>query len=140
MTNQKYTITHPGIVQDIDSNRIHVRILSMSACASCHAKGMCTIADMEEKVIDVRRTGKQTYKVGDKVVLVMKKSLGSKAVLLGYFIPFLILISSLIIFLSLTDNELFAALLSIGLLVPYYLLLFLLKDKLSKTFEFSIQE
>lgn len=133
------TITHPGVICNIGNDRIYVKILSQSACASCHAKGMCNLADMEEKVIDLKRPASAAYSVGDQVVLVMKRSLGTKAVILGYLIPFLILISALIILLSLTGNELFSALMAIGLLIPYYIILFILKDKLKKTFEFRIQ-
>lgn len=140
MGKQKDTITHPGTIYKIDKDRIHIMILSQSACASCHAKGMCTVADMEEKMIDVANTGEKSYNVGDKVILGMERSLGSRAVLYGYFIPFLVLVGSLIILLAITDNELLSGLIAIGLLVPYYLLLFLSKDKLQKTFEFRIKE
>jgi sigma-E factor negative regulatory protein RseC len=68
----------------------------------------------------------------------MKKSLGGKAVLLAYIIPFIIMMLSLIILTLLNFSELFAGLFSIGILAPYYLVLYLLKNKLSKTFKFTI--
>ncbi len=136
----KDTITHPGIINDIDSRMIYVKILSQSACSTCHAKGMCSVADVEEKVIEVTRISGRSYKVGDKVMVGMERSLGPKAVLLGYLVPFLILILALIIMLGVTDNELLSAVVAVGLLIPYYLVLFLLKDKLQKTFEFRIKE
>jgi sigma-E factor negative regulatory protein RseC len=140
MTKEKDNITHPGIVHDIDNHRIYVKILSQSACSSCHAKGMCSIADMEEKLIDVKLPQSKTYKIGDKVIVGMERSLGSRAVLLGYFVPFLVLLITLIITLTVTANELLSGLLSISVLVPYYLALYLLNDKLKKTFEFRIKE
>jgi len=45
---------------------------------------------------------------------------------------------SLIILTLLNFSELFAGLFSIGILAPYYLVLYLLKNKLSKTFKFTI--
>jgi len=70
----------------------------------------------------------------------MDESLGWKAVVLGYVLPFIVLIVSIIIFLSLMKNEGFAALLSIFMLIPYYTGLYLLRNKLSKEFRFRIQE
>jgi len=134
----KDNISHPGVIQEIDSHRIYVKIMAQSACSACHAKGMCTVAEVEEKIIDVNKPSGRSYNVGDNVVVGMQKSLGSKAVLLGYLIPFLILLLSLIIMLALTDNELLSGMIAIGLLVPYYIILHLLKDRLQKTFEFRI--
>jgi sigma-E factor negative regulatory protein RseC len=68
----------------------------------------------------------------------MKRSLGARAVLLGYFLPFLIVLLALVIILYFTDNEGLSAIVAITLLIPYYLILYLLKDRLSKDFIFTI--
>jgi len=135
----KEPITHSGVINQIDNRRIYVKIMSQSACSSCHAKGACSVSDMEEKVIDVEIPAGKSYNVGDKVIVGMEKSLGSKAVLLGYLIPFMILLVTLIVIQSLYDNELLAATMAVGLLIPYYFILHILKDKLQKTFEFRIK-
>ncbi|MCD4679299.1 MAG: SoxR reducing system RseC family protein [Bacteroidales bacterium] len=140
MPISKDAITHPGIIHEVGSERIYVKILSQSACSACHAKGACSVSDLEEKLIDVKIPSGKSYNVGDMVTVGMEKSLGSKAVLLGYFIPFLILLFVLITMLAISDNELLSGMLAIGLLIPYYLILYLLKDKLQKTFEFRIKE
>ncbi len=135
----KETITHPGVIHEIDNHMIYVKIMSQSACSACHAKGICSVADVEEKIIELNKPAGKSYNVGDEVVVGLEKSLGSKAVFLGYLIPFLILVSVLIVMLALTDNELLSALVAIGLLIPYYIILYLLKDKLQRTFEFRIK-
>lgn len=38
-------IEHEGIIDHIDGDTAHVKIDSVSACASCHAKGVCSAAD-----------------------------------------------------------------------------------------------
>jgi sigma-E factor negative regulatory protein RseC len=131
-------IDHEGIVEELVDNTAKVVIDSQSACAACHAKGACSVADVEEKIIEVRSTDNQKYKKGDKVDVGIKRSLGSRAVFLGYFLPFMILVLALIILLAITDNELLSGILSIVLLVPYYLILYIMRDKLKKTFEFTI--
>ena len=48
-------IKHQGIVENINSSHIKVRIVQTSACAACSAKGHCASADTKEKIIDVQR-------------------------------------------------------------------------------------
>ena len=97
------------------------------------------MAEMEEKMVEVKN---RKYKLenGDQVTLFMKRSLGMKAVFLGYILPFLIVLISLIIFSLIIDNEGVAGLLSLAIVVPYYLILYRFRDDLKKTFEFSIQK
>ena len=131
-------ISHPGVVDRIDNQTIYVKILSQSACASCYAKGACNMAEMQEKIVEIPLIGKQIHKVGDEVNVVMERTMGKKAVLLGYFFPFLIVITALIILTSVLESEGLAGLISIALVAPYYLILYLQRDRLRNTFEFKI--
>jgi len=130
-------ITHEGIIDHIENDRVFVRILSKSACAECHSKSMCSVSEMAEKLIEVTQN-EFVYTHGQSVNVILDRSLGNKAVLLGYFIPFLLLIITLLVSSSYL-SELWSGLLSLAVLVPYYLLLFIFKDKLSKTFYFRIE-
>ena len=138
MSNTFDSITHTGFIQSIDKDKINVMILSQSACSGCHAKSMCAVADMKEKVIEISKKSSDNYKIGDKVTVVMERSMGPKAVFYGYFFPFLVVLISLIVLISLTENEGLAGLISLVLLIPYYFMIYLLRDKLKKKFEFKI--
>ncbi|MCD4746361.1 MAG: SoxR reducing system RseC family protein [Bacteroidales bacterium] len=138
MADYKNIISHKGIINNIDNNKIYISIISQSACASCHVKGMCSVADMKEKIIEIENTKNNNYKIGDTVTVVMEKSSGTKAVVLGYFIPFIILLISLIVLISITNNEGLSGLISIGILIPYYLILYIFRDKLKKIFVFKL--
>lgn len=133
-------ISHPGVVEKIDKEVVTVKILSASACASCSVKGICNMAEMQEKIIEVRRVKSDAVSEGDHVNLIMTRSMGTKAVVLGYIIPFFIVIVALIILTLITDNEAMAGIASLLLVVPYYLLLYRYRDNLKKTFDFSIQK
>ena len=130
-------ITHEGIIDHIENDTVFVRILSKSACAECHSKSMCGVSEMTEKLIEVKQKG-SGFTNGETVNVILDRSLGNKAVLLGYFIPFVVLITTLIVS-SLYLNELWSGLLALAVLIPYYFLLFAFKDKLSKTFYFRIE-
>lgn len=138
MSTMKDIIQHPGIIESIGDDKVEVNILSQSACSSCHSRGMCSVAEMENKIIELAKTPDFNYKVGDQVTVYMKKSLGQKAVFYGYLYPFLLVLLSLILMLALTSKEGLSALIALGLLLPYYYALYKLKDKLSTTFEFKI--
>ena len=133
------TITHPGVVEKVEGEKVFVKILAQSACSSCHAKGMCSIAEVEEKTVEVNYMQDGNDKAGDQVTVRMERSLGKKAVFLGYVLPFILLMTTLILMINLTSNEGLSALASLLILGPYYLLLYLFKEKLSKQFRFRIE-
>lgn len=132
-------ITHPGIVENVTESTVFVKILAMSACSSCHAKGMCNLAEMEEKVVEVRKESGREFRGGDKVTVTMRRSQGSKAVMLGYVVPFLVMMGMLVLVLVLTGNEGLAGLSAILVLVPYYWLLYVYRNKLKRSFSFRIE-
>ena len=132
------TITHQGIIDSIAINSFNVKIVSASACSACHAKGACNASDMEEKLIEVVR-GEKEFKVGDWVTIISKESMGFKALLLGYVIPFLVVLISLIVCTMASLSESTAGLISIGMLIPYYVILYLTKDIVKKSFIFEIK-
>ena len=118
MTNN--TIKHLGIVENIQGSHLSVRIVQTSACAACSVKGHCSSADSKDKIIDIIDTAAASYQVGENVMVVGETSMGMQAVALAFIIPFVLLIFTLFLFMALIENELYAALLSLAVLVPYY--------------------
>jgi len=131
-------IKHQGIVENINGSHVQVRIIQVSACASCSVKGHCSSADTKEKLIDITVDSRFSYQPGDRVTVIGELSMGVTAVLLAFILPFLILVISLFVFMAIWNNELWSALGSLGLLVPYYFVLWLCKERLAKRFLFSI--
>ena len=132
-------IEHEGIIEQIEGDIAHVKIDSVSACSSCHAKGVCGAADQEEKFLDVPLHGGE-YKEGDAVFVQVARHLGFRAVLLGYVYPFLLLMLVLIVMLGAGAPELRAGSIALLSILPYYLLLFLFRNRISKSFTFSIKQ
>jgi sigma-E factor negative regulatory protein RseC len=133
------SIRHSGIVRDIDERFVYVSVVSQSACAACHAKGACNVSDMNEEIIEIPRASSTDLKAGDQVSVVLKKSLGTKAVMLGYVVPFLLVLGTMIAMVTTLEDEGLAGLISLGVLVPYYVILYLQRDRLKRTFSFSLQ-
>ena len=115
-----------------------VAILQHGACSQCHAAGLCGMADIAEKAVEVPTDPYAGYGVGDEVNVVLKASMGMKAVWLAYFIPLLILLAVILGLIGLGMSEVPAALAGIGAIAVYYFLLWLFRDKLRNEYIFTI--
>jgi len=136
---QVRSIEHKGFIDRITENSIFVKIVSESACSACHANGACPVSEMQDKEIEVNNTG-GNFCAGEKVNLVMKQSLGFKALLIGYVYPFILLFTGLLCASAYGLSELTSGLLSSGLLVPYYFGVYLFRKNIKKSFNFSIRK
>ena len=137
MTNN--TIKHLGIVENIQGSHLSVRIVQTSACAACSAKGHCSSADSKDKIIDITDVTAASSQVGERVMVIGETSMGMMAVTLAFIIPFVLLIVSLFAWMALIGNELYAALLSLAVLIPYYFVLWLNKTRMKQHFSFTIK-
>lgn len=136
----KNEVSHKGIVKSVTPELTTVEILSLSACAECHAKGMCGIADSEIKEISVPTDPYSDYKPGDEVEVMLKKSMGLKAVWISYVVPLLILMILILTLSAVNVKEIYAGLVSIAAVAVYYLVIYLLRNRLAKDFVFYLKE
>ena len=136
----KNEVSHEGTILEITPEFTSVEIVAQSACAACHARGLCGVADEKQKIIMVPTDPYATYKAGDKVLVLLKKSMGMKAVWISYVIPLFILMILILSLSSVNVHELYIGLISIGAVALYYLVIFLLKDRLAKDFVFYIKD
>ncbi len=133
-------IKHKGIVEKIDGSHVTVRIVQTSACSSCSAKGLCNASESKEKLIDVYQS-QVPCRVGEEVVVCGTTSMGMRAVFLAFGIPLLILLAALFVSMRMTgDDALLSAVIALCAVVPYYLIIYLCKDKLDRTFSFTIEK
>lgn len=132
-------IEHSGFVTRVEGKNIQVQIIQMSACSSCHAKGACSAADMDEKFVDVESTD-DTLRIGDQVNIVGESSTGLLAVLLAFVIPFMLILTSLFVLRDIVPNEAVSGTVSLALLIPYYIILSLFNKKLKRKLQFRIEK
>ena len=133
-------ISHSGIIESIHEGCVQVRILQTSACAACKVAGHCNASESKEKVIDVMNVSDiSQLKVGDSVVVRASRDVANKALLLSFGVPFLILVSVLLIMLKLSSDEGIAAITSLVALVPYYVALYFMREKIQQKIAFAIE-
>ena len=132
-------IRHLGIVESINGCYLKVKIVQTSACSACSIKGHCSASDSKEKVIDVYNIKGINCEVGQQVVISGSTSMGMKAVMWAFAFPFVVLIFSLFVSMSITHDEMKSSLISLAMLIPYYIVIYFLKDKFSRTFVFTLE-
>ena len=132
-------IKHKAYVKSISPEGLWVSIVNESACASCHVKGACTVSDYQEKDIEITSYSK-TYQIGQEVTVLFKESNGFKALFFGYILPLVVLLSTLIVSLIVSENEALSGILSLLILIPYYTTLYFFRAHLKKIFNFEIEE
>ncbi len=138
--SKKTTVDHVGVVKEVTASYVDVEILNKSMCAACHAKSMCTMSDVSAKIIRVTNLFGQTYSEGEEVMVVMKKTMGLRAVWISYVIPLIILMILLLSLPRLGVSELGAGLSAVLGVAVYYLGIWLLRDKIAREFTFTIEK
>ena len=138
MKNEE-TISHEGVVTKIADDELEIKILAQSACAACHAKSACGMGEQAEKILTVPRPKGKDFAIGQKVNVRMAIGQGNKAAVLAYLIPIILLLAVLFACLGLHVKEGLAALISIVALVPYYIVLYLKRDKLKQKFDYIVE-
>ena len=132
-------ITHKGRIVAIDPEITTIEIVAESACASCHAKGICGLGEEKVKLIDVRTSAWHPHQVGDEVEVVLKKAMGYKAVFIAYGMPLLVLFVTMMILNGLGVGELWAGIGSLIAVAVCYLVIFLFRNKISKDYSFYLK-
>ncbi len=135
----KEEVKHTGKVVKMTPQLTTVSILQQGACSQCHAAGLCGMSDLAEKTIEVPTDPYARYGVGDEVEVVLKASMGMKAVWLAYFIPLLVLLAVILGLVGLGVEEVPAALGGMAAIALYYLLLYLFRDRLKNEYIFTIK-
>jgi positive regulator of sigma E activity len=132
-------IEHEGVVTQVNENSLSVNLVNISSCSGCHVKGFCNVSEVDLKTIEIFNPDKKISK-GDAVTVNYEKTLGPLALLLGYIVPFLLVIATLVISIVITENEGISGLLSLSVLLPYYTLLFIYRNSLKTRFAFTIKK
>ena len=132
-------ISHPGVVVGINDKDIEIEILSSSMCGSCGIKSACGMSEMQEKRVTVPKPADKEFIVGQPVKIIMNTSQGNKAALFAYFIPAFLLVAIIVILSNLSIKEWIAALVGIGVIAVYYLVLYFFRNKLRDNFTYEIK-
>ena len=132
-------IKHSGEVVRIERNAVYVRMTVNSACSGCHAKAVCGLDESEDKIVEVATSLALEYNIGERVeVALQSESMGTKAVVLTYVVPFFVLSLLLVAAVVGGLGEGMAVVAALAGVVVYYGVLYLLRDKIKNRIKFII--
>ena len=132
-------VKHCGEVVRIDGHSVFVRMTVNSACSACHAKGVCGASEKTDKIVEVETAAATDFQVGDSVeVALMQRDMGSTSVVLAYVVPFLVLAAVLVGAILMGASEGMAALSALVGVALWYVVLYMLRDKIKNKIKFII--
>lgn len=132
-------IEHSGIIESIGVDCIRVRIVQTSACSTCKVSGHCNASESKEKTVDIFNvSGAESLHVGDEVTVSASMDVAGRALLYGFGIPFMVLVGVLFAMMWLTGNEGLSALCGLVALLPYYIIIYMFRERLRKQLAFRI--
>lgn len=132
-------IAHDGIVTAVENGKVSVQIVQTSACLNCDARKACGMSEQSEKIITIAYNGTPPQ-IGDQVEIEGTTTMGLHAVRIAMVYPILLIVASMTATWYITDSEVVSALVSLGILIPYYIVLYLLRDKMEKEFAFTLKK
>ena len=130
-------ISHEATVQSVDSDSVTVSLSPGVSCSGCQAERSCGMTDKSTRIIKVK--GSFDLHTGEKVNVSIMKSQGYMALFLGYLLPLILVVATLIVFSVQHAGELASGLASIGILIPYYIILWIFRRFIGKKFSFNIK-
>ena len=132
-------IKHSGEVVRIERNVVYVKMTVNSACSGCHAKAVCGVGESEDKVVEVETSLASEYNIGERgEVALQSDTMGAKAVILTYVVPFFVLSLLLVAAVVGGLGEGLAVVVALAGVVAYYGVLYLLRDKIKNRIKFII--
>ena len=132
-------IRHTGVVLSVSGEMAHVEIIQTSACSACKAKSMCMSAESQQKEMDVVML--EPLKPGDQVEVEVRERLAWKAILLAYILPFVDMITVIVVLDFITDwSEAIIGTLSLCAIALYYIGLSVFKHRLQTQFTFTARK
>lgn len=134
---QESEITHEGVVVSAREGSVDVMIYPEASCIGCKAKDVCNVSGSDNRIIRVE--GNYRLSSGTRVEVSVSRSQGYFALFLGYILPLIVLITTLVILLSFSAGELLAGLIATGTTALYYFILYLSGETVSKKFSFRIK-
>lgn len=134
-------IEHKGIVRRIDHDQIYVEISVGSACENCHIKGACQgSGEKDDRMVCIEKNDAQTFEVGEKVTLFFSEKEGLVAVAWAYITPIIISLLALIIMTDNNVSEPIAALISLAIIVTYFIILYIFRRKIKGKIKIKVEK
>lgn len=133
-------IVHSARVVEVTPEFTTVEIESRSACGTCHAAAFCGLSGSSVRAVQIPTSSAPGHFPGEEVNLVLRKTMGYKAVWLSYILPLAVLLVVLMPMTALGAGELLSALSALAAVALYYVVLYLFRNRLKNEYTFYIKD
>jgi positive regulator of sigma E activity len=130
-------ISHEATVESVDKEFVTVLLSPSVSCSGCQAERACGMSGSSVRIIRV--AGSFDLHPGERVEVSIRGSQGYMALFLGYLLPLFLVVATLIIFSISDAGEFISGLASFGILIPYYIILWIFRRFVGKKFSFNIK-
>lgn len=132
------SLQHRGIVESVKGRVVTVSVDRESACAGCHAKGICGSSG-EKRLIAVETEYAATFERGERVVVaLLSQRMGFSSVIWGYVLPLVVMLALLFGIKAAGGTDGIAAIASLGGVALYYVVLYVLRQTIERKIKFTI--
>ena len=132
------SVKHLGYVEKIAGNNYIIKIISKSACVSCHAKDACPASDLKEKLLAFPICQCRKLSIGEEIEISISNKNGEQAYIIAYTIPVFLIIMSVIILKTLEVSQGISAVVILAIMTLYFLGLYFFKNKIAKKIKIKI--
>lgn len=139
-TQPQSPITHLGEVIAHQGHQVLVRIHQQSACATCAAAHLCRTSESRERVMRVPLADATLFPVGSRVRLRVDERRGLQASAVAYMAPVLMVLAVLVGVHMAGLSDVIAAAGCVVALFLYFGVLYLLRARLARRFQVSIEK
>ena len=132
------SLQHRGIVESVKGRVVTVSVDRESACAGCHAKGICGSSG-EKRLIAIETEYVATFERGEHVVVaLLSQRMGFSSVIWGYVLPLVVMLALLFGIKAAGGTDGIAAIASVGGVALYYVVLYVLRQTIERKIKFTI--
>ena len=128
-------ITHQAIVTDCSGGQATLSLMEVEDCHHCHLKSLCKLSD--DPSLQVSDHG---LHVGDMVKIYLRPSQAFAASFLAYLLPSLLIVAALVVGSLLGLGDIWLAIVSLGVLLPYYLVLSWTRKRFKSLIDLQVQK
>ncbi len=132
-------IKHVGVIESIEGSHVRVKIVQTSACAGCKVASRCNASESKEKLIDIY-TNPNGLNIGQSVTVTASEAVAKRAVLIGFVFPLILIVGILIAMKGAEQSDEVSALCAIASLLPYYLLIWFLRERIASSISFQLEK
>jgi len=136
----KNLVSHTGKVVSVSDTHVFVKIERGSACSGCKNKGACQMGENQEQIIPIKTADTSNYFANEDVHIFMRTSLGMRAVVYAYLLPFVFLLVAFLVARLFTSSEIIQVLCAFVSVIVYYVILYKMRNGLEKTFQFYVEK